>query len=488
MHDLLDAEVDVGGRIAFVAGTPDSDGGVGAEAEDFFADVGEVAFGVVGVGAVGGVGLEHFVPDEEAVLVAEVVEIVGGGLTDPVAEDGVVGECVHADLGFEAIAWGAFHGFVDAPVAALGDDGDAVDGEGEVVGAGDVVGDFADAEVGVEGIGGGVLGGAGEVEGVEILWAVAVGPPELRVVEVELGEVFWREGEEAGFVGVELEGGVEGGGGEGGGEGGGLVGVGEVVEGGGEGEVGAVGAREGEVGGDEGIFDADGAGLGEVDVLPEADVAVADAGDPVPADGAEEGGAVLREDAAVGTGAVGESLFDGRAGVGRGEDVDGEGGGFSRGDVWGDVEIAAGEGAANGGDLFAVDPEVGDVVNAVEVEPEVAVGGERWGGELGAIPPGSAGEGVGDFVGAVVFAEERFGEGAVGDERGEDGAGDDGVVPVGGGEGRGGELFGGSVEFGGVLEEPVGGEGCGGREGDWGGSSVRGCARGKQRGDEEGRK
>ena len=51
--------------------------------------------------------------------------------------------------------------------------------------------------------------------------------------------------------------------------------IGDVLDGGLDGDVGRVSARQGQVGGDEGIFEADVAGGGEVGLLPDAGVAIA---------------------------------------------------------------------------------------------------------------------------------------------------------------------------------------------------------------------
>ena len=103
-----------------------------AIAQNFVAHVGQIHVHVDGIGAVAAVGLEEFVPDQDAVLVAQVVEILAGALADPVADHGVIGLLVHADLRFEAGAGDAFHRLVHAPVAALAHDRNAVDGKGEV--------------------------------------------------------------------------------------------------------------------------------------------------------------------------------------------------------------------------------------------------------------------------------------------------------------------------------------------------------------------
>ncbi len=101
-----------------------------AVAQDFVPHVGHVGVEVGGVGTVGGIGLEELVPDEEAVFVAELVEVFVGGLADPVADEIEVGELMHADLGFKALAGNALEGFIDAPVAAADEYTRAVDGDG----------------------------------------------------------------------------------------------------------------------------------------------------------------------------------------------------------------------------------------------------------------------------------------------------------------------------------------------------------------------
>ncbi len=138
-----------------------------------------------GIGTVAGIGLEEFVPDQDAVLVAEFVEVFAGALAHPVADQVEVGELVHANLGFEALAGNALEGFVEAPVAAADEDLDAVDGDGERVGAGHAVGDLADAEVDVLRVGDVVVDVEAEMKVVEILRAVAVGPPEARMLDVQ---------------------------------------------------------------------------------------------------------------------------------------------------------------------------------------------------------------------------------------------------------------------------------------------------------------
>ena len=68
--------------------------------------------------------------------------------------------------------------------------------------------------------------------------------------------------------------------------------VADVLHRGLHGDVGGVGARQRQVGGDQRVLDQHRAGGREKYLLPDAGVAVADGGDPVPADGGEKGGAV----------------------------------------------------------------------------------------------------------------------------------------------------------------------------------------------------
>ena len=102
-----------------------------------------------------------------------------------------------------------------------------------------------------------------EVEGVDILRAVAVGPPEFWIRYVEDGCGFGIEGDGLGFLWLEgdflrelnrIAGRTAA---EVAFEGAGLRLVGGVLEGGLDGDVGGIGYWQREVGDDEGIFDED---------------------------------------------------------------------------------------------------------------------------------------------------------------------------------------------------------------------------------------
>ena len=364
-HKDFEGVVEGLGRVALVAGAPDGDGGVVAVADDLVGDVGEVGRNVGDVGAVAGVGLEELVPEQDAVFVGHLVEVGASALADPVADHVEVGEGMHVELRVEALAWDALHALVEAPVAAADHDADTVDGDGEVLGVGDLVLDFADAEVG--GFGGGGLAADVEVElqVVEVWSAVAVGPPEFGA-----GEVEGIERDRCSCVGIERDVAMDDDGvalaGDGSGQHTGDGFGGGVDECGGDGEVGGV---VGEVYGADygGIFDEGGAGGREGDGEPDAGVAVADGGEPVPADGGEKCGAVEGGLAAVLADAEGDGVLVRDAGVGLRRDDDDECGEAAGLDEGGDVEIAADKGSAHGAGLVAVDPDVGRVVDAGEV-------------------------------------------------------------------------------------------------------------------------
>ncbi len=229
----------------------------------------------------------------------------------------------------------------------------AVDADGEVFGVGDGVADFADAEGDVLRVGWWCcLASKLEVQLVEVLRAVAVGPPEARVFDVQ-GVVSLRRSKEMVWraCACELDGPLEGDVFNGAFEDAGLRLVGDVFDRGLDGDIGGVRAGQRQVRGDERVFDEHGAGGGEIDLLPDAGVAVANGGEPVPADGGEEGGAVERGDAAVLAEAVFQGVFMRHAGVGLRGDEHGDDGFLAGLDAVGDVELAADEGAAGGADF-----------------------------------------------------------------------------------------------------------------------------------------
>ena len=203
-----------------------------------------------------------------------------------------------------------------------------------------------------------------------------------------------------------------------------------------------------EFGNNRGIAEGDRAAGGEVDFAPQAHVFVGRRGIPV-----DEG--------------------DGEILLGGGEDLYRENifaVGFQNA---GDAQFvgAPGSGDVVGvGDLFSVEPNVGAVVDAFEIQPDGFAGIGSGRGKLIAIPPG-------DRVGAVglhrsvrkicadgvrhagelaeVCGEEWIGEGFVRYHRRDDRGGNGGVVPSLGNEGCGRNDLALGLDFGGGFERPV---------------------------------
>ena len=176
---------------------------------------------------------------------------------------------------------------------------------------------------------------------------------------------------------------------------------------------------------DERRLHGDGARGRERDVVPDAVVAATDGGDPVPSGGGVERGIVAAERATV-DGAA--SLIFRAAGVGVGDDADGEGVLRAGMDEAGDVEAAAHHAAVDAADAVSIEIDFRLPVDAVEVEPETVPGGERWRDEFVAIPEVCAEERIGD--GVLVVAEVGIGDGAIVEIAGKDGAGDGGDHPA----------------------------------------------------------
>src|ERR1035438_953648 len=117
----------------------------------------------------------------------------------------------------------------------------------------------------------------------------------------------------------------------------------------------------------EGVFNRHPAGHGEEHVVPDAGIAAADGGDPVPADRRMEGGVVEAERAAVLAGALEGLLRDG-AGGGVFQNAYGECALASGGQLAGDVEASAGEGAFDAAEFLAIKVDVGLPVDAGEIQ------------------------------------------------------------------------------------------------------------------------
>ncbi len=201
--------------------------------------------------------------------------------------------------------------------------------------------------------------------------------------------------------------------------------------------------------GDHGRADFDGAGDAERDGAPESHVFVRGRGVPVDPVDAE--------------------IFFGLGNGFDGKDVRRSAWSKLRRDVEFVDAVRAGD-FTRVGDFFAVEPNVGAVVDAGKTQPDVAAVRSIGRGEFGAIPPGAAewavlGHGLKreHFVLAIVHtgkfrevvAEIRIGIGFVGDECCDDGRRHRGFVPALGAKARDRNLRPGRGDFAGGLESPM---------------------------------
>ena len=148
-------------------------------------------------------------------------------------------------------------------------------------------------------------------------------------------------------------------------------------------DVGHVGARQRQVGDDMRVEDADVAVRHQLHRAPQPGVAVANAGDPVPPLGRDEGRAVDRQLPAVLADARLDGLFVRDAGVRRRRHL-------HRDDVLARdrhvIELPADERAARRAQLLPVRPYLGGIIDAAEHHGQLPFGGLGRHGEAGAIP------------------------------------------------------------------------------------------------------
>ena len=280
-------------RVALVASAPDGDAGMVAVALDRVGGVRQPAFGVGGREVVAVGGNPEIVPDEDAVLVRQRVEALLRLLTHPVAHHRHVRVAVQPEVRFQPFhGRGTFQRVVEAPVAAQDEDALAVDLDdqrrllgGRVAGGQVFVGHLTQADALRQPVGlpaRGVQQAQGKV--VQRRFAVAVGPPEPGIAHRQRGHVGRIGGHDFRFAGCQHGGQAEFHVAQRAFEGDALLSGGEVARLGlhghlGHGEIGRFGQR-----GDHArVPERDRPGGAQDDILPDARVAVADGGNPVPA-------------------------------------------------------------------------------------------------------------------------------------------------------------------------------------------------------------
>ena len=116
-----------------------------AIAQDLVLHIREISGNVLHVWAVARIRLKEFIPQQDSVLVCQIVEVWARALPDPVADHIQIRKSVHVELGIKAVVRDPFHGFIQTPIAATHHHLDAVDGDGEIVGVWNRVFDLANA-------------------------------------------------------------------------------------------------------------------------------------------------------------------------------------------------------------------------------------------------------------------------------------------------------------------------------------------------------
>ena len=167
---------------AFVVAAPDGDRRVVAQPLDLFDGVVVEGVDVVGKNRV---RIEpEIVPYHDAVLVAGFVELLVGGGAQPVADHVEIHLFVQSYLGEVFLAAAAEHVLRKSPVRTFDEDAAVVDPEVEHAVLGVVVVFFQTEGYPLR-VGGFAVDLDGQVAGVEVGFAVAVGPPQERIVDRE---------------------------------------------------------------------------------------------------------------------------------------------------------------------------------------------------------------------------------------------------------------------------------------------------------------
>ncbi len=199
------------------------------------------------------------------------------------------------------------------------------------------------------------------------------------------------------------------------------------------------------------IFDAHGAGRTQKHIAPDAGVAAADGGNPVPADRSVHGGIIRAQHAAVLAGTL-KIFFRDAAGVGILENAHRQRVRLTRAQQRGDVETAGDESAVDAAQPLAVEEHFRFPVDAIEIEKDVAAGRRRRSGEFGAVPEIGIEERVRD--GILVVTIIGIGDGAVVEVTGKHGGGDGGDHPIGVAESGGRERGTRGMDLRSTLETP----------------------------------
>src|SRR6478752_673858 len=145
-QNLSKRRIDLWRRVALVSRTPKCNGGMISEPQDLVSDIRNVGFDVGWVRSITRVSLKEFVPNKNAVFIAQRIEIFACALTNPVANHIHIRRLVHADLGLEPLSRNALHPFVETPVSSADKHLDAVHRNRKIFSSRHAVSNLADTE------------------------------------------------------------------------------------------------------------------------------------------------------------------------------------------------------------------------------------------------------------------------------------------------------------------------------------------------------
>ena len=329
-HQLAQFVIDILGRIPFIASAPNGDRRMVAKAQNLLANIGQINLQIYGIRSVARVGLKELIPKQDAILVAHVVEIRARALAHPVTDHRVIGKLVHANLRFQPFARIALHGFVHAPVAALAEHAHAIHRDCQILRLRHRVGNLADAKSHRLLIRNFPTHFELQLKMIQVLRAITIGPPkprfiqmqcrnslgvnrhQLRSMRCQLHRHLKRDMLKAPLQNTFLR----------------LVG--DILHRGLNAHVSRVQTRQRQIRRHQRIFHQHRAGRPQKHLLPNAAVAVANARNPVPADGAQKRRAIAGGNAAVEPQAIGNGVLIRISGVGLRRNAHGQGGFFSR--------------------------------------------------------------------------------------------------------------------------------------------------------------
>ena len=310
LHNLTQGLVDVCRGISLVASAIDADGGMAADAVHVVLGIVNEHVGIIGIGAVGGIGQPEVLPYHDAVFITRFIQLFVANHAHPVAHHGEVHVLVIGDgcLVFTSAVVEVY--FAESPVATHADEATPVDIEVQYMIVFIEV-HLADTYLEVFFIRDFSVYLEGEVGIVQVRFSIAVGPPQARVLHLKLREILGVEPHGLLFLGRQLYGLLEGDVAHLSGQDAFHIPVGVVLHDDFRSQGSLCSVRQCQSGLYEGVLNGDLSGAGQSYIIPYAYVASAHRRNPVPADGGMEGRIVRSQDTSVEVRALFVLLLDG---------------------------------------------------------------------------------------------------------------------------------------------------------------------------------